>query len=292
MGPGARRPDRARPRRRSRGASPGYRADAQVLAQDLFPLGPNLYTQFLYFALGREPLPAAARGRGRRPSATPTPAAAAEASRRRRLGRRPHARRPASGRRSAGPSPRAGSTPSRATGSSRPRRPRAAHPSACRARDGDDADAGARGHGRLLPPAGRDVPASARRRSAASARRMVPTTLEEWEPGDPSRDIDWLATLLQRGRELGAALPLKRHQGRRGRGARRRRSGSRGSRSTWTSAARCPTRADAQRHDPGGADPGHRGDPRRRLGAGAALLVDAGRCTGSGAARRPSCRGS
>ncbi len=38
----------------------------------------------------------------------------------------------------------------------------------------------------------------------------TPTTLEEWEPGDPPRDIDWLATLMQRGPDLGAALPLKR----------------------------------------------------------------------------------
>src|SRR5262249_52959545 len=30
-------------------AYPDYRADAQVVAQDLFNLGPNLYTQFLYF---------------------------------------------------------------------------------------------------------------------------------------------------------------------------------------------------------------------------------------------------
>src|SRR5208337_5343327 len=28
----------------------GYRADAQLLAQNLFALGPNLFTQFLYFA--------------------------------------------------------------------------------------------------------------------------------------------------------------------------------------------------------------------------------------------------
>ena len=39
---------------------------------------------------------------------------------------------------------------------------------------------------------------------------QVPTTLEEWELGDPTRDIDWVATLLLRGRELGGALPLKR----------------------------------------------------------------------------------
>jgi hypothetical protein len=40
----------------------------------------------------------------------------------------------------------------------------------------------------------------------------TPTTLDEWEPGDPPRDIDWLLTLLQRGPRLGAALPLKRHR--------------------------------------------------------------------------------
>ena len=39
---------------------------------------------------------------------------------------------------------------------------------------------------------------------------QVPTTLEDWELGDPTRDIDWTATLLLRGQELGGALPLKR----------------------------------------------------------------------------------
>ncbi|MEK6237971.1 MAG: hypothetical protein N2C14_24935 [Planctomycetales bacterium] len=39
---------------------------------------------------------------------------------------------------------------------------------------------------------------------------IVPTTLEEWEPGDAAGEIDWLATLLQRGDVLGAATPLKR----------------------------------------------------------------------------------
>jgi hypothetical protein len=38
----------------------------------------------------------------------------------------------------------------------------------------------------------------------------VPTTLEEWELGDSLRDIDWAATLLLRGRELGGVLPMKR----------------------------------------------------------------------------------
>jgi hypothetical protein len=39
---------------------------------------------------------------------------------------------------------------------------------------------------------------------------QVPTTLEEWELGDPTRDIDWTSTLILRGPELGGALPLKR----------------------------------------------------------------------------------
>ena len=37
---------------------------------------------------------------------------------------------------------------------------------------------------------------------------QVPTTLEEWEIGDPTRDIDWTATLILRGRELGGAMPF------------------------------------------------------------------------------------
>lgn len=39
---------------------------------------------------------------------------------------------------------------------------------------------------------------------------VVPTTLEEWEAGDAVREIDWLATLSQFGELLGPAQPLKR----------------------------------------------------------------------------------
>lgn len=38
----------------------------------------------------------------------------------------------------------------------------------------------------------------------------TPTTFEDWEHGDAPRDIDWLATLIARGFEYGSAAPLKR----------------------------------------------------------------------------------
>jgi hypothetical protein len=44
------------------------------------------------------------------------------------------------------------------------------------------------------------------------AEELVPTTLEEWDPGDPIAAIDWVATLLQRGEKLGAAMPLLRER--------------------------------------------------------------------------------
>jgi hypothetical protein len=39
---------------------------------------------------------------------------------------------------------------------------------------------------------------------------VVPTTLERWEPGESSQEIDWTQTLLQHGPVLGAAAPLRR----------------------------------------------------------------------------------
>jgi hypothetical protein len=44
------------------------------------------------------------------------------------------------------------------------------------------------------------------------AEELVPTTLEEWDPGDPIASIDWISTLLQRGPVLGAAMPLLRER--------------------------------------------------------------------------------
>jgi len=41
---------------------------------------------------------------------------------------------------------------------------------------------------------------------------LVPTTVEEWEPGEPVHDIDWLTTLRLRGEVLGTATPLVRER--------------------------------------------------------------------------------
>ena len=41
---------------------------------------------------------------------------------------------------------------------------------------------------------------------------IVPTAIEEWQSGDPVNEIDWLQTFLNGGPELGAAQPLKRER--------------------------------------------------------------------------------
>lgn len=41
---------------------------------------------------------------------------------------------------------------------------------------------------------------------------LVPTTVEEWEPGEAVADIDWLTTLRLRGEVLGSATPLVRER--------------------------------------------------------------------------------
>jgi hypothetical protein len=98
---------------------------------------------------------------------------------------------------------------------------------------------------------------------------VVPTSLDEWEPGDAVRDIDWLQTLSQRGPVLGAAAPLKRTliaevdpvlEPARGDLPRRQRLDARPA-------------PHAQRDDPGGPDHDLGGDAGGRGGAGLAVLV-------------------
>ena len=186
-------------------AFPGYRADARLLAQNLFAIGPNLYTQFLYFLsmllryvtplVEEEPIVIHLLRCGR---GEPTPAEWAEAV-----------------------------TISAAELDAIRRALREGWFDADQAKRLDESNqtenriSGLPGVGSTNATAVPEIMAAYYRMEAERyllrpppQRRLgelqVPTTLEEWEPGDPIRDIDWLATILSRGRSLGAALPVKR----------------------------------------------------------------------------------
>lgn len=184
-------------------AYPGFRADAQLLAQDLFHLEPNLYTQFLFFlsvALRylAPPSGAPATLDGRCSSGEPsvddwadaiTPSAQERAAVARAL-REGWIRRELA---------------DRLVGEHARERRIAGLPGA----GTDDA--------RQVP----EIMASYYRQEAerhlfrVPTRRVlgeavVPTTLDDWELGDPVRSIDWQATLRSRGDIYGAASPLRR----------------------------------------------------------------------------------
>jgi hypothetical protein len=188
-----------------RQAFPGYRAEAAVLAQNVFTLGPNLYTQFLYFLSIAtrylrplwEDQPRAIDpyqcGKGQ-----PTPDDWGEAL-------TPTARELEAIRRAREEGWFDEDQGKRLEG----------------AMDLETRMAGLPGFGTadasLVPEA---MAAYYRQKAEAYLLRPppqrrwgeahTPTALEEWEPGDSLREIDWLATLLHRGVELGSALPLKR----------------------------------------------------------------------------------
>ena len=187
-------------------AHPNYRAQAQLLGQNLFHLGPNLYTQFLYFVSVIShyvllPGSQTATGHGEvhdcgcgEPSADDWADALTPDAREREAIRRAEVegwiRRELAQRMS-------------------------------------DRDALAR-RIHTLPGVGGDDATRVPEVMAAYYRRQAdryllrpppqlvhgeattPTTLEEWEPGDPLRDVDWATTLSQRGPLLGAAQPLRR----------------------------------------------------------------------------------
>jgi hypothetical protein len=186
------------PGRRSLEANfPHYRAEAHLLAQDLFGLGPNLYTQFLRFVsvLSRYVQP-----HDGSPACLRTEPAAQDWA---------DALMPAAAEKEA---------------ITRALAEHWLHPEQARRLTGDDLEGrvlslpGASSEDATLVP---EVMAAYYRREAENCLLRVPpqrtlgeatlpTTLEEWEPGDPVSDIDWLATLTERGPALGAAGPLRR----------------------------------------------------------------------------------
>ena len=186
---------------------PGYRAEAQVLGQNLFALGPNVYTQFLYFVSivakyamlhdDREPTAADPYSCG---CGEPSPDDWADAL-------TPDAREREAIRRARDEGWISKQTAERMTDNQASDRRVATLPGF------DSIDAS------CVP----EVMAAYYRQQAERfflrpppqlrvGEATTPTTIEEWEVGDAPRDIDWSATLLQRGELLGAALPLKRQK--------------------------------------------------------------------------------
>jgi hypothetical protein len=186
------------------GYFPAYRAESQLLAQDLFAMEPNVYTQFLYFVSvlcrylkpikAELPQAVAARCGVGQPSAEDwadalVPTAAEQDAIRRAINEGWFA------------------------------------PDQAKRLDDlnklEERIASLPGFGTEAAQLVPEVMAAYYRQQAERflfrpppQRRMgeaiVPTTLDEWEQGDSIRDIDWLATLLQRGDALGGAMPLKR----------------------------------------------------------------------------------
>jgi hypothetical protein len=186
---------------------PGYRAEAQVLGQNLFALGPNVYTQFLYFVSvvakyamlqgDREPTAADPYSCG---CGEPSPDDWADAL-------TPDAREREAIRRARNEGWISEQTADRMTDNEASDRRVATLP-------------GFGDHDQTRVP---EVMAAYYRQQAERfflkpppqlriGEATTPSTIEEWEPGDAPRDIDWNATLLQRGALLGAAMPLKRQK--------------------------------------------------------------------------------
>jgi hypothetical protein len=188
-------------------AYPGYRAEAQVLGQNLFHLGPNVYTQFLYFVsvAARYALP---KGQQEPVSVDPYSCGCGEPT-------------PDDWADALTPDAREREAIERARDEGWISKQNADRMSDDQATDrrvatlpgSQDADA------TRVP----EVMAAYYRQQAEryilrpppqlrSGEATTPAALEEWEPGDAPRDIDWNATLLQRGELLGAAMPLKRQK--------------------------------------------------------------------------------
>ncbi len=183
---------------------PGYRAEAQGLSQNVFPLGPNIYTQFLYFVsvltryLTLEGKAPHSRGPYQCDCDDPTPDDWADSL-------RPTATEREAVRKAIEKGWFAKSDEKRLSELS----------------NIEERIANLPGEGRAAAQLVPEVMAAYYRQEAERylfrpppQRRLgeavVPSTLEDWEPGDPVREIDWLSTLLEKGEWLGAAQPVKR----------------------------------------------------------------------------------
>jgi hypothetical protein len=181
---------------------PGYRADAQLLVQNLFGLAPNLYTQFIYFL--------SVMCRYVKPLDGDTPDSVDPCK---------------CGQGEPAPEDWADAlTPSAAEREAFERALREGWISAEQAKGAADLERRISG----LPGAGTpdaekvpEIMAAYYRLQAdryllrpppqrTEGEAVVPTTPEDWEPGDAVRDIDWLSTLLERGEHFGGVAPLKR----------------------------------------------------------------------------------
>lgn len=183
---------------------PGYRGEAQMLASDIFNLAPNIFTQFIYFAsvfsryidLEDEPKHFILMNCHGEPGADdyadaliPSPAEDEAVERGIKEGWIPEGKaKDLKGERAT--EDRISSLPGVLGGNAR------SLPEIMAA------------HYRRLASAYIMVPPAEKR----FGDPIVPTTLEEWEPGEPLRDIDWQATIAQRGDQFGAAMPLRREK--------------------------------------------------------------------------------
>jgi hypothetical protein len=187
---------------------PEYRADAHMMAQDLFRLGPNIYTQFLYFLsvvsrylqVPKKGGPAHNGDPLRCGHGDPSPEDWADALTPTAAEKEAIARARAEG----WISEEAGE---RLTDREALERRIASLP-------------GQGGHVAERVP---EVMAAYYRGQAERylvkppaemvlGEAIVPTTLEEWDVGEPMADIDWIATLRLRGEKLGGIAPLRRER--------------------------------------------------------------------------------
>jgi hypothetical protein len=182
----------------------GVRADAQLLAQRLFRIGPNLYTQYLLFA-----------------SVACRYLTVDERAPQHLDPQRCSAGQPSTDDWADAITPSA----QERDAIERARREGWISEKTAERLGGEDAVArrigGLPGNGSADARAVPEVMAAYYRREAerhlfrVPTRRVlgeavVPTTVDDWEPGDPVRTIDWGATLRTRGDVLGAAAPLRR----------------------------------------------------------------------------------